>query len=91
MDKVANEVVRGRAGIETELHEYSGSESIEMFEHMERMDKYRMTKVMLIAKKSVRRMVWSRPWFGSMPRVKVALSSREMMAGAARQYATGKN
>ena len=62
----------------------STSESIEMVWHVERMDEYRMSRRLLMAKVSGGR-VRGRPRLGWMDGVKVALGNRGMTVEAARQ------
>ena len=43
MDRVRNEKVRRRAGIERELASRADQRVLRLFEHVERMDEYRMS------------------------------------------------
>ena len=49
MDRVRNEDVRRRAGIERELAGREGQRLLGWFGHVERMDKYHMSKRLLMA------------------------------------------
>ena len=86
MDRVRNEEVRMRAGIERELASISEKRVLRWFGHMERMDVYRMARRVLMAKVS-RGRVRGRPRLGWMDCVKVALGNRGMTVEAARQFA----
>ena len=77
LDRVRNEEVRRRAGIESELAS-------------RRMDEYRMAKRVLMAKVSGKR-VQGRPRLGWMAGVKVALGNRQITVEAARQCAKDWN
>ena len=44
MDKVSNEVVRRRAGVEIELASRADQRVLRYFGHVERMDEYRMAR-----------------------------------------------
>ena len=85
MDGVRNEEVRRRAGIELELASRADQRVLRWFGHVERMDEYRMAKMVLMAKVSGGR-VRSRPRLGWMDGVKVALGNRGMAVEAARHY-----
>ena len=50
MDRVGNEEVRRRAGIERELASRSDQRVLRWFGHVERMDDYRMARNVLMAK-----------------------------------------
>ena len=52
MDRVRNEEVRGRAGIERELASRADQRVLRMFGHVERMDEYRMARRVLMAEVS---------------------------------------
>ena len=52
MDRVRNEKVRRRAGIERELESRSDPRVVRWFGHVERMDKYSMTRRVLMAEVS---------------------------------------
>ena len=64
----------------------SGSESIEMVQHVERMDEYRMTRRVVMVEVSGGR-VRSRQRLGWMIGVMVALGNKGMTVEAARQCA----
>ena len=59
MDRVGNEEVRRRAGIERELASRADQRVLRWFGHVERMDEYRMARRVLIAEVS-------RGWAGLM-------------------------
>ena len=84
MDRVRNEEVRRRAGIERELASRADQRVLRWFGHVERMDEYRLARRVLMAKVSGGR-VRGRPRLGWMGGVKVALSNRGMIVEAARQ------
>ena len=84
MDRVRNEEVRRRAGIERELASRADQRVLSWFEHVERMDKYRMARRVFMAEVTGGR-VRGRPRLGWMDGVKVALGNRGMTAEAARQ------
>ena len=86
MDRVRNEEVRRRAGIERELASRADQRVLRWFGHAERMDECRMAKRVLMAEVSVGR-VRGRPRLGWMDGVKVALGNRGLMVEAARQCA----
>ena len=86
MDKVRNEEVRRRAGIERELASRADQRVLGWFGHVERMDEYRMARRVLMAEVSGGR-VRVRPRLGWMDGVKVALGNRGMTVEAARQCA----
>ena len=75
MDKVRNEEVRRRAGIERELASRADQRILRLFGHVERMDEYRMARRVLMAEVSGR-WVRGRPRLGWMDGVKVALGNR---------------
>ena len=52
MDRVRNEEVRGRAGIERELGSRADQRVLRLFGHVERMDDYRMARRVLMAEVS---------------------------------------
>ena len=84
MDRVRNEEVRGRAGIERELASRAGQRVLRWFGHVERMDEYRMARRVLMAEVSGE-------WVRERPRllmdgVKVALGNRGMTVEAAQQW-----
>ena len=79
MDRVRNEEVLRRAGIERELASRADQRVLRWFGHGERMDDYRMARRMLMAEVS------GGPRLGWMDGVKVALGNRGMTVEAARQ------
>ena len=86
MDRVKNEEVRRRAGIERELASRADQRVLRWFGHVERMAEFRMARRVLMAEVSGGR-VRERPMLGWMDSVKVALGNREMTVEAARQCA----
>ena len=86
MDRVRNEEVRWRAGIERELATRADQRVLRWFGHVERMDEYSMVRRVLMAEVSGGR-VRGRPRLGWMDGVKVALGNRGMTVEAARQCA----
>ena len=52
MDRVRNDEVRRRAGIERELARRADQRVLRWFGHVERMDEYRMARKVLMAKVS---------------------------------------
>ena len=52
LDRVRNEEVRRRAGIERELASRRYQRVLRWFEHVERMDEYHVSKMVLMAKVS---------------------------------------
>ena len=84
MDRVRNEEVRRRAGIEMELASRANQRVLRWFGHVERMDVYRMTRRVLMVEVSGGA-ARGRPKLGSLDGVKVALGNRGMTVGAARQ------
>ena len=86
MDRVRNEEVRRRAGIERELVSRAYQRVLRWFGHVERMDDYRMARRVLMAEVSEGR-VRGRPRLGWMDGVNVALGNRGMTVDAARQCA----
>ena len=89
MDKVRNEEVCRRAGIERELASTADQRVSRWFGHMERMDNYRMVRKVLMAEVSGG---WVRggPRLGWMDGVKVALGNIGMTVEVARQCAKDK-
>ena len=85
MDRVRNEEVRRRAGIERELTSKADQRVLRWFGHVER-NAYRMARMVLMAEGSGGR-VRRRPRLGWMDGVKVTLGNRGMTVEAARQYA----
>ena len=86
MDRLRNEEVRRRAGIERELADRADQRVPRWFGHVERMDKYRMARRVLMAEVSGGR-VRGRPRLGWIDGMKVALGNRGMTVEAARQCA----
>ena len=86
MDRVRNEEVHRRAGIERELVSRADQRVLRWFGHVERMDEYRMDRRVLMAEEGGGR-VQGRPRLGWMYGVKVALGNRGMTVEAARQCA----
>ena len=86
MDRVRNEEVRRRAGIEIELASRADPRVLRWFGHVERIDDYRMARRVLMAEVSGGR-VRGRPRLSWMDGVKVALANRGMTVEAARQCA----
>ena len=78
MDRVRNEELRRRAGIERELTSRADQRDLRWFGHVERMNEYRMARRVLMADVCGGR-VQGRPWLGWMDGVKMALGSRLMM------------
>ena len=86
MDRVRNQEVRRRAGIEMELASRADQRVLRWFGHVERMDDYRMTRRVLMAEVS-RGRVRGKQRLGWMDGVKVSnsiLSNRGMTVEAAR-------
>ena len=75
MDRVRNEEVRRRAGIERELASRADQRVLRWCGHVERMDEYRMTRRVLLAEVSGGRV---RGRLGWMDGVKLALGNRGM-------------
>ena len=86
MDRVGNEEVHRRAGIERELASRADERALRWFGHVERMDECRMARRVLMAEVSGGR-VRGRPRLGWMDGVKVALGNRGITVEAARQCA----
>ena len=72
MDRIRNEGVRGRAGIERGLPSRADQRVLRWFGYVERMDEYRMARRVLMAEVSGGR-VRGRPRLDWMDGVKVAL------------------
>ena len=89
MDRVRNEEVRRRAGIERKFASRADQRELRWFGHVERMDEYRMTRRVLKAEASGGR-VRGRPRFSWMDGVNVALGNRGMTVEAARQCANDR-
>ena len=86
MDRVRNEEVRRRAGIERELASSADQRVLRWFRHVERIDEYRIERRVLTAEVSGGR-VRGRPRLGWMDGVKVSLGNRGMTVETVRQYA----
>ena len=86
MDRVRNEEVRMRAGIERELDSRADQRVLRWFGLVERMDEHRMARRVMMAEVSGGR-VRGRPRLGWLDGVKVALGNRGMTVEAARQCA----
>ena len=86
MDRVKNEEVRRRAGIEREFASRADQRVLRWFGHGERMDEYHMVRRVLMAEVSGGR-VRGRPRLGWMDGVKVALGNRGMTVEDERQSA----
>ena len=86
MDRVRNEEVCNRAGIERDLASRADQRVVRWFGHVERMDEYHMARRVLMANVSGGR-VRGRPRLSWMDDVKVALGNRGMTVEAARQCA----
>ena len=82
MDRVRNEDMRRRAGIERELASRSDQRVLRWFGQVERIDEYRVARRMLMAEVSGGR-VRGRPRLGWMDGVKVAIGNRGMTVEAA--------
>ena len=85
MDRVRNEEVRRRTGIQMELGNRVDHIVLRWFGHMERMDECHMYRSELMAEVSGGR-VRARPRLGWMDHVMVVLGNTEMTVGAAKQY-----
>ena len=83
IDRVRNEEVRRRAGIERDLASRAHQRVLRWFGHVERMDDYRKASSVLMAEVSGGR-VRGRRRLGWMDGVKVALGNRGMAVEAAR-------
>ena len=86
MDRVRNEEVRRRAGIERELASTADQRVLRWFRHVERMDEYHMARRVLRAEVNGGR-VRGRPRLGWMDGVKLSLGNTGMTVEAARQCA----
>ena len=86
MDRVRNEEVRRRAGIERELASRADRRVLRWFRHVERMDDYRMARRVVMAEVGGGR-VRGRPRLSWTDGVKMALGNRGMTVQAARQCA----
>ena len=72
MDRVRNEEMRRRAGIERELASRADQRVLRWFGHVKKMDEYRLARRVLMAEVSGGR-VRGRPRLGWMDGVKVAV------------------
>ena len=86
MDRVRNDELRRRAGIERELVSRADQRVLRWLGHLERMDEYRLARGVLMAEVSGGR-VRGRPRLGRMEGVKVTLGNRRMTVEAKRQCA----
>ena len=86
MDRVRNEEVRWRAGIERELASIANQRALRWFGHVERMYEYRISRRVFMANLSEGR-VRGRPSLGWMDGVKVALGNRGTTVEGAPQCA----
>ena len=86
MDRVRNEEVHRRAGIERELKSRVGQRVLRWFGYVERMDECHLTRRVLMAEVSVGQ-VQGRLRLGWMDEGKVALGNSGMMVEAACQCA----
>ena len=84
LDRLGNEEVRRRAGIEKELASRADQRVLRWFGHVERMDEYRMARRVLMAEASGGR-VRGRLRLGWMSGVKVALGNKGMTVEAVQQ------
>ena len=85
LDRVSNEEVRRRAGIERELAFRADYRVLSWFGHVERMYQYRMARRVLMAEVRQKGVgpVRGRPRLGWMDGVKVTLGNRGMTVEAA--------
>ena len=88
MDRVRNEEVHRRAGIERELASRADQRVLRWFGQVERMDEFRMARRVLMAKVSGGQ-VRGRPSLGWMEGVKVAMGNRGVTVDSAQK--TGKH
>ena len=77
LDRVRNDEVRRRAGIERQLTSRADQRVLRWFGHVERMDEYRIARRVLMAEVSGGR-IRGRPRLGWMDGVKVTLGNRGM-------------
>ena len=84
MNRVRNEEVRRRAGVERELASRADHRILRWFGHVERMDEYSMARRVLMSEVSGG-WVRGRSGLGWMDGVKVAFGNRGMMMEAARK------
>ena len=85
MDRVRNDEVCRRAGIERELASRADLRLLTWFGHVERMDEYRMARRLLMAEVSGER-VRGRPRFDLINDVKVALGNKRMRVEQSDNY-----
>ena len=90
MDRVRNEEVRRRAGIQRELASRTDQRVLRWFGHVERMDEHHMARRVLTAEVSGGR-ERGRPRLGWMVGVKVSLSNRGIAVAAARKIGKSGN
>ena len=83
MDRLRNEEMRRRAGIERELASRADQRVLRWFGHVERMYQYRMARRVLMTEVSGGR-VRGRPRLGWMDGAKVALGNRRVTVQAVR-------
>ena len=81
--------MRRTAGIERELASTADQRVLRWFGHVERMDEYRMARMVLMAEVSEGR-IRGRPRLGWMDGAKVALGNRGMTVETARQCANDR-
>ena len=81
--------MRRRAGIERESASRADQRVLRWFGHVERMDEYHMSRMVLMAEVSGGR-VRGRPRLGWMDGVKMALGNRRMTVETARQCAENR-
>ena len=86
MDRVRNEEVHRRAGIERELASRADQRGLRWFGHVERMDEYCLARRVLMAEISGG-WVWEKLRLDWMDGLKVALGNRGVTVEAARQCA----
>ena len=86
MDRVGNEEVHRRSGTERQLANVADQRILRWFGQVERIDEYRMARMVLVAEVSGGQ-VQGRPRLGWMDGMKVALGNRGMTMKAARQCA----
>ena len=90
MDRVRNEVVRQRTGVEVELANRVDMNVLRWFGHVERMENERLLKRVMNARVNGRG-ARGRPRLGGMDGVKRALQERGMDMGEARERARDRN
>ena len=87
MDRVRNEEVRRRAGIERELENRADQRVLRWFGHLQRMDDYRVTRIVLMAEVSGGQ-VRGRQRLGCL--TSAALGNRGLTVEAARECAKNR-